>query len=137
MLYRGVPRYLPTEQDMLSVLSPRLQEVLKSPCPVVWTIVILEIGAGINVPTVRLHSEFWSQQWGPQCTLIRVNPDYPDTSADLNGARVISLMGGGLQAVQEINRHLEPLLYPHSDNADNVAAHVTARFPLQEIQKTM
>lgn len=72
-------------------------------------VVILEIGAGVNVPTVRFTSETLAKQLGDHCTLIRINPDFPLASHDVTrslskaGVTLISLQSRGLAAVREID----------------------------------
>jgi len=74
--------------------------------------VILEIGAGGNVTTVRRSSEHYLDEFlgaGAEATLIRVNPDFPlgDGEAYAPGceheSRVLSLMAGGLDTVHQID----------------------------------
>ncbi|KAL6047019.1 NADdependent protein deacetylase, SIR2 family [Balamuthia mandrillaris] len=74
------------------------------------SLVLLEIGAGKNVPTVRWSSEQWmaSLPHGA-CTLIRVNMDHigsgflPNERLD----RFIGIKAGGLQTIQRIHHWLE------------------------------
>mmetsp|Transcript_41425 Transcript_41425/g.129114 ORF Transcript_41425/g.129114 Transcript_41425/m.129114 type:complete len:182 (+) Transcript_41425:1343-1888(+) len=75
--------------------------------------VILEIGAGGNVTTVRNTSEQQLRAFmhaGAAVHLVRVNPEYPlgdedDFSPDGDsGERVISVMGKGLDSIYRIER---------------------------------
>lgn len=74
--------------------------------------VILEVGAGCNVPTVRTTSERQLLAWhkaGAEVCLVRVNPELPlgdcpplHPEGDL-GSSVISIMARGLASLHEIN----------------------------------
>jgi len=68
--------------------------------------VILEIGCGNRVPTVRIHDQHIAGQFRGQITLIRVNPDFPlvDGSDELD---IISIMDRGLNTIKEIKKHME------------------------------
>eukprot|EP00746_Dinoflagellata_sp_MGD_P022734 gnl/MRDRNA2_/MRDRNA2_153224_c0_seq1.p1 gnl/MRDRNA2_/MRDRNA2_153224_c0~~gnl/MRDRNA2_/MRDRNA2_153224_c0_seq1.p1 ORF type:complete len:337 (+),score=50.94 gnl/MRDRNA2_/MRDRNA2_153224_c0_seq1:142-1011(+) len=69
-------------------------------------IVILEIGCGGNVTTVRNEAERLLASWkdeGAACTLCRVNPEIPLVDdADLQDS-VVSLLGKGLDTLKRIN----------------------------------
>jgi hypothetical protein len=60
-------------------------------------VVIIELGAGENIPTVR---RFGHQQRGP---LIRINPRDPFLSAERKG---VSIPRGGLEALRGIETAL-------------------------------
>jgi len=90
------------EQTMLS-RRPRPQRVRA---------VVLEIGCGNNVPTVRSNSEQLLQQWrsaGADACLVRVNPqlpfgDYPEFRPDgRQGQCVVSIVGSALASIQKID----------------------------------
>lgn len=71
-------------------------------------IVILEIGCGGNVTTVRRVSEETAGQFaqsGAMVTLARVNPDLPkaDQEASVRDYRHISVLARGLDAIQRID----------------------------------
>jgi hypothetical protein len=70
-------------------------------------IVILEVGCGLNVPTVREHNENFVSVLGDCCTFIRVNPEYPlvgkEVQSRFQGAKVINLLSRGLETITEIN----------------------------------
>ena len=72
-------------------------------------VVILEVGAGGNVTTVRHESEHvFRNVDAVATTLIRVNPELPlpDNDVDKLAAgrvRVLSVMAGGLDAVRRID----------------------------------
>jgi len=69
-------------------------------------IVILEIGCGLNVPTARSRVEQIASKYKTNCTLIRVNPDFP--LIDIGEG--ISIMASGLQAVQLIDKAIQESL---------------------------
>jgi len=70
-------------------------------------IVILEIGAGNNVKTVRNTSEnslIAFREAGADVRLVRVNPDFPlIDNTHINSEGVISVMGRGLEALLKID----------------------------------
>lgn len=57
---------------------------------------VIEIGAGTQIPTIRIKSQYLSKLMGGQ--LIRINPDDPD----LEGAEGVSLPMSGLAACEKI-----------------------------------
>jgi NAD-dependent SIR2 family protein deacetylase len=59
-------------------------------------LLIIEIGAGTSIPTVRHFGNF------QECFLIRINPREPDIPA---GRRGVSLPMAGLEALREIADH--------------------------------
>lgn len=61
-------------------------------------LLVIEIGAGSAVPTVRHACEEAAAQ--PGTTLLRINPRDPQVPADLNA---LSLPLGGLEAVTKVN----------------------------------
>jgi NAD-dependent SIR2 family protein deacetylase len=63
-------------------------------------LVVVELGAGNNVPTVRRFSESAARRRG--ATLIRVNPREPE----LDGARGLSLACGAVEALRAIDERL-------------------------------
>ena len=64
-------------------------------------LVIIEIGAGSAVPTVRITSENLALTYN--APLIRINPREPEISSAVNG---ISLPIGALKAIEKINSFL-------------------------------
>jgi len=68
--------------------------------------VILEIGCGLRVPTVRYESESYLRP-GNNCTLIRINVDFP--TSDSHGSNVISIAEKGIIAVQSIDKYITQL----------------------------
>ncbi|CAE7331912.1 unnamed protein product [Symbiodinium sp. CCMP2592] len=80
-------------------------------------VVILEVGAGDNVRTIREASEHYLLEWlkeGADAKLLRVNPDFPlpdhsnlEDDGGLAG-HVISMMGRGLQCVQMMDHFIGP-----------------------------
>jgi len=70
-------------------------------------VVILEVGAGTNVPSVRMESEgFLSMIDEGLCTLIRVNPDFPNSNSEKVSRNMISIKSKGLVALSKINEFL-------------------------------
>ena len=63
-------------------------------------VVIIELGAGLAVPTIRIKSEDFVDR--PGGTLIRINPREPDVPA---GHRAIPM--GALAALRAIDEHLD------------------------------
>merc|ERR1712032_605963 len=77
------------------------------------TVVILEVGCGLEVTTCRTSSEQLLSGYygaGADVSLIRVNPEFPlgDSEACAPGgrleARIISIMARGLEALQKVER---------------------------------
>lgn len=65
-------------------------------------VTMLEIGCGLNVPTLRFICEGIARDVGPQqATLIRVNPDFPTPLE--KELTCIPIMTGGLAAVRAID----------------------------------
>jgi len=73
-------------------------------------IAIIEIGCGINVPTVRRNSERVMSELGGNCTLIRINPDFPLADDTDLSSNTISIMAPGLQSIRSIDHHLMKLI---------------------------
>lgn len=67
-----------------------------------------EIGAGIRVPTIRDQSHTILRTLRKAAILIRINPDFPVAPSDLEG-QTISIMGNGLQSLQNIDKTLQAL----------------------------
>lgn len=72
-------------------------------------VVVLEIGAGMTVPSIRMHSERCMERW--KCTLIRINPALPNppvlTEEQIaSGCNVVPIMTTGLHALQLIDQYL-------------------------------
>eukprot|EP01118_Nematostelium_gracile_P017547 TRINITY_DN7536_c0_g1_i1.p1 TRINITY_DN7536_c0_g1~~TRINITY_DN7536_c0_g1_i1.p1 ORF type:complete len:430 (+),score=106.53 TRINITY_DN7536_c0_g1_i1:64-1290(+) len=68
--------------------------------------VIVEIGCGLNVPSVRYHTEGKLKLLGENCTLIRINPDFPQCG---ERGKVISIMSKGLEALLEIEKNIQEI----------------------------
>jgi hypothetical protein len=74
-------------------------------------LVILEIGCGISVQTVRWETEGYIREIdNGQCTLIRVNMDHPESFINDNDPNierlrslVISIKGKGLETLKHID----------------------------------
>eukprot|EP01052_Picozoa_sp_SAG31_P001234 SAG31_NODE_41_length_31342_cov_8.029286_24_plen_519_part_00 len=76
-------------------------------------VVVLEVGAGGNVTTIRNLGESLVEKLlacHARPTLIRVNPDLPLADRAANQARTISLPCYGLEAVKQIDTRIENLL---------------------------
>ncbi len=70
-------------------------------------LVILEIGCGITIPSVRTNDELTlSSMPEGQATLIRVNPDYPKLD-NSKGRAYVSIMGKGLDTIKAIDEKLK------------------------------
>lgn len=77
--------------------------------------VILEIGCGLNVPTVRFHNEALLASLGDNCTLIRINPEDTEektggrwraTETDTDVDNTIVIPSKGLKALRKIDKIL-------------------------------
>jgi hypothetical protein len=62
-------------------------------------LVILEAGAGTRIPIVRESDEENLEQFGNQCTLIRINPDFPECGIP---ERTISIKASAVDAISKI-----------------------------------
>src|SRR5690348_6778656 len=73
--------------------------------------VVLEIGCGQTVPTVRMQAEsFLKSVPNDQCTLIRINPeDPPLTTIRTIADNVISIDSRGVTVLQTIDRYIREL----------------------------
>jgi len=67
-----------------------------------FKVVILEIGCGKNVPTVRWNSEKLAKDLDTACQLIRVNPDFP-----LAAVKALSIKSKGLEAILMIDKFIQ------------------------------
>ena len=72
-------------------------------------IVILEIGCGMSVPSIRVHTEQLLRDW-KSSSLIRINPidtelNFIDKTSE-NIDRFIPITGNGLECLNEINNKL-------------------------------
>ena len=83
-------------------------------------VVVLEIGAGLRVTTVRREAENMACEWGKhgaQVTLVRVNPDFPvaDDPAEmaLHGVAYVPLVSGALSAL----RLMDEAVRAHDDGS--------------------
>jgi len=68
-----------------------------------WKMAILEIGCGQTIPTVRYQSQSFLKSLN-NCTLIRVNPDFPQVPDNINQS--VSIMGNGLETIKNIDKYL-------------------------------
>jgi len=96
------------QQEQYSNWNKAAQELLQSKSHL--KMVILEVGCGNKVPSVRYHTHnYLSSISNGQCTLVRINPDFPlsdDTNQEPN---VISLMAQGLISIEKIDKYLKTL----------------------------
>jgi hypothetical protein len=67
-------------------------------------IVLVEIGCGIRVPSVRYQSESWLEM-ATNATLVRINPDFP-LSGESWKFKTIPIMNGGLASIKKIDEFL-------------------------------
>ncbi len=66
------------------------------------SMVVIEVGAGKSVPTVRYNCERYAQMMG--CRLIRINPK------DADGPEgTISIWGRALESILKINHAMESI----------------------------
>jgi len=73
--------------------------------------VILEIGCGINVPSVRMNSEKMLSSNPDTTTLIRINPDFPSVGkrGSSKSKNSISIKETGLKSIKEIDKWIKIL----------------------------
>jgi len=76
-------------------------------------IVIVEIGCGVRIKTVRYKTESVCKEIGEQCTLVRINPEFPLKESPEYEINYIQILNTGLNAVKRINYYLE------NDNLEN------------------
>eukprot|EP00438_Fugacium_kawagutii_P019316 Skav202367 [mRNA] locus=scaffold1406:62331:62858:+ [translate_table: standard] len=79
-------------------------------------VVLLEVGAGGNVTTVRRRSEDILENVlnsGADARLLRVNPDFPLADKSALDGYVVSLMGRGLECLEMINAFMGPAALGH------------------------
>jgi len=69
--------------------------------------VVIEIGAGVAIPTVRHESESLSRKF--KCPLIRINPEHPETKGAEEGIEHISILSGAEDALRGIDAELKKL----------------------------
>ena len=59
------------------------------------------------MPTVRYQSESYCEKIdSKQCTLIRINPDFPEYEGRNKDANVVSIQTKGLEALVKIDSYL-------------------------------
>jgi len=95
-------------------------------------LVVLEIGCGMRVPSVRIECEDVLRDaaaraaaaderrgtgggGGARVTMIRINPDHPACPADVQHGATISIRSNALPALQEIDRRLAALQPPAAE----------------------
>jgi len=77
-------------------------------------VVLLEVGAGGNVTTVRNRSEGILKELvenGADARLLRVNPDFPLADKSSLEPHVVSLMGRGLESLRMMNAFMGPAAF--------------------------
>jgi NAD-dependent SIR2 family protein deacetylase len=78
-----------------------ISTIIKSKC----NVVVLEIGAGNAIPTVRHESEQMTkrlQSSGCKTTLVRINPDYPDIPSYIGNHHISSDTTDSMNLIEEI-----------------------------------
>lgn len=83
-------------QERESAQEKRLQKWLEEVRLFGSELVVIEIGAGTQIPTIRIKSQYFSRLMGGQ--LIRINPD----DADLEGAEGVSLPMNAIDACERL-----------------------------------
>lgn len=81
--------------DWIDTRSAAQREALAAWLERVKRIVVIEIGAGVDIPTIRRFSEHAGG------TLVRINPRAPEIPEH----KGLSVPSGGLAALREIHRH--------------------------------
>ena len=78
---------------------------------VTWQVAVLELGAGLAIPTVRLKSEEIVAQSGQGSVLVRVNPSLKDCQGPYTHlGRFVGLALGAREAIERIDARLVELL---------------------------
>jgi len=115
MFSDGMFKDLDPQEDRWEAWSEavELQAIDKAKAESALRVVILEIGAGGNVTTIRSRSEMclerWSDEFGADVKLVRVNPDYPCgdgckfTPEASEASKVVSIMSRGLESIRKID----------------------------------
>eukprot|EP01117_Protostelium_nocturnum_P015428 TRINITY_DN5985_c0_g1_i1.p1 TRINITY_DN5985_c0_g1~~TRINITY_DN5985_c0_g1_i1.p1 ORF type:complete len:308 (+),score=90.20 TRINITY_DN5985_c0_g1_i1:35-958(+) len=67
---------------------------------------ILEIGAGIAVPTIRKISENTCSSIGDNCSLLRFNPEYPNFPSNFDSKNSMSFTDPSVDLLREIDEIL-------------------------------
>jgi len=97
------------QEDRWSSWSAAVTDEIKHRARTKVRAVILEFGAGCNVPTVRRTSEKKLRTWqkaGAEACLVRVNPDFPLSDQPQKEGAVISILATGLPTIHQINAAL-------------------------------
>lgn len=81
--------------DWIDTRSAAQREALAAWLERVTHLVVIEIGAGVDIPTIRRFSEHAGG------TLVRINPRAPEIPGD----KGLSVPSGGLAALREVHRH--------------------------------
>jgi len=73
-------------------------------------LVILEIGCGNRVTTIRRAVEYFPQsETADQVTVIRVNPEFPFPDQKDIDFKFISILSRGIEAVTTISKYLDQI----------------------------
>ena len=72
-------------------------------------LVVIEIGCGTAVPTVREEAEEYLKGFPEQCSLIRINPTTVPEDR-FKGRGLIHIKMGALEAIKRIDTHLKALV---------------------------
>jgi len=96
------------ESDIYSIWADTACKLIKNN----QKLVILEIGCGNRIPSIRFKTECYLQdpELAPNITLIRINPDFPFEDNPKIKDRVIPIMAKGLPALQTIDKHMKDVL---------------------------
>jgi len=94
-------------------------------------VVILEVGAGDNVPTVRQETEHaFDDAKGVETTLIRVNPEFPLADSDhFEDFTFIPVMTTGLDAIDKIDDAIQRTLLSREEEKKRDEADLKDKHP--------
>eukprot|EP01125_Pyxidicula_operculata_P003829 TRINITY_DN1524_c0_g1_i4.p1 TRINITY_DN1524_c0_g1~~TRINITY_DN1524_c0_g1_i4.p1 ORF type:complete len:469 (-),score=84.11 TRINITY_DN1524_c0_g1_i4:101-1507(-) len=99
-------------------------------------IVILEIGCGNRVPTIRNQSSSYMKVFDGQSTLIRVNKDFPFGDGDGSHPNVIPILSGGLEAIKKIDYYLSQLNYKNN-NHNKIDVDASSKVKVNELPRNI
>ena len=107
------------ERWTAAVLAEARAHAWREPPGSALRVVLLEVGCGGTVRTVRHQSEALAEELleaGAHATLVRVNPDLPLADDPSRQPQTISVLSTGLAAIQKMDdalRALDPVSYTH------------------------
>jgi NAD-dependent SIR2 family protein deacetylase len=95
-------------------------------------VVLLELGCGTRIPTIRDAFEALGTRLGARATLVRVNPADTDPGKLRGACAFIPIASGALDALAAINARMQstasqPLQVPSPIKVPRAAAHATER----------